>query len=64
MEYCEKSTLRNLIDASLHQDEERVWRLLGEIVEGLAHIHSQVTVLLSAYVLSNRPRDEPPSPNR
>ena len=64
MEYCEKSTLRNLIDDCLNQDEERVWRLLGEIVEGLAHIHSQVTVLLSVNVLSNRPRDEPPSPNR
>ena len=64
MEYCEKSTLRNLIDEGLHQDEERVWRLLREIVEGLAHIHSQVTVLLSVNVLSNGPRDEPPSPNR
>ena len=42
MEYCEKSTLRNLIDEGLHEDEDRVWRLLREIVEGLAHIHSQV----------------------
>ena len=64
MEYCEKSTLRNLIDEGLHQDEERVWRLLGEIVEGLAHIHSQVTVLLSVNALSNGPSDERPSPNR
>ena len=64
MEYCEKSTLRNIIDEGLHQDEERVWRLLREIAEGLAHIHSQVTVLLSVNVLSNRPRDELPSPNR
>lgn len=41
MEYCEKSTLRNLIDEGLHQDEECVWRLFREIVEGLAHIHTQ-----------------------
>ena len=46
MEYCEKSTLRNLIDGGLCQDEERVWRLLREIVEGLAHIHTQVIVPL------------------
>lgn len=52
MEYCEKSTLRNLIDEGLHQDEERVWRLLREIVEGLAHIHSQVTVLF-LYLLTS-----------
>lgn len=59
MEYCEKSTLRNLIDEGLHQDEERVWRLLREIVEGLAHIHSQVTVLffIAVNVLSRGPRD-------
>lgn len=52
MEYCEKSTLRNLIDEGLHQEEERVWRLLREIVEGLAHIHSQVTVLF-LYLLTS-----------
>ena len=49
MEYCEKSTLRNLIDQGLSQDEERVWRLFREIVEGLAHIHTQVIVLKSAF---------------
>ena len=43
MEYCEKSTLRNVIDEGLHQDKDRVWRLFREIVEGLAHIHTQVT---------------------
>lgn len=48
MEYCEKSTLRNLIDEGLHQDEECVWRLFREIVEGLAHIHTQVIVLKGA----------------
>ena len=42
MEYCEKSTLRNLIDEGLHGDKERIWRLFREIVEGLVHIHSQV----------------------
>lgn len=41
MEYCEKSTLRNLIDEGLYKEEERVWRLIREIVEGLAHIHTQ-----------------------
>ena len=46
MEYCEKSTLRNLIDGGLHQDEELVWRFLREIVEGLAHIYTQVIVPL------------------
>ena len=42
MEYCEKSTLRNLIDEGLHKDKERIWRLFREIVEGLVHIHTQV----------------------
>nr|WAQ68452.1 eIF-2-alpha kinase GCN2 [Haliotis discus hannai] len=41
MEYCEKSTLRNCIDAGLYQDVTRVWRLFREIVEGLIHIHEQ-----------------------
>ncbi|XP_076633537.1 eukaryotic translation initiation factor 2 alpha kinase Gcn2 isoform X1 [Colletes latitarsis] len=41
MEFCEKSTLRTAIDAGLYNDQERVWRLFREIVEGLAHIHQQ-----------------------
>lgn len=41
MEFCEKSTLRTAIDNDLYEDEERVWRLFREIVEGLAHIHQQ-----------------------
>ncbi|WAR18478.1 E2AK4-like protein [Mya arenaria] len=41
MEYCEKSTLRNCIDAGLYQDTRRMWRLFREIVEGLVHIHEQ-----------------------
>lgn len=41
MEFCEKSTLRTAIDNGLYEDEERIWRLFREIVEGLAHIHQQ-----------------------
>lgn len=41
MEFCEKSTLRTAIDRGLHEDQERVWRLFREIVEGLEHIHKQ-----------------------
>ncbi|KAL1501167.1 hypothetical protein ABEB36_006549 [Hypothenemus hampei] len=41
MEFCEKSTLRTAIDNHLYTDENRVWRLFREIVEGLAHIHLQ-----------------------
>ncbi|XP_078593658.1 eIF-2-alpha kinase GCN2-like isoform X1 [Branchiostoma floridae x Branchiostoma japonicum] len=41
MEYCDKSTLRNIIDAGLYTDEKRVWRLFRETLEGLAHIHEQ-----------------------
>lgn len=41
MEFCEKSTLRTAIDNGLHQEEDRLWRLFREIVEGLAHIHQQ-----------------------
>uniref|UniRef100_A0A3Q1GCR3 Eukaryotic translation initiation factor 2 alpha kinase 4 n=1 Tax=Acanthochromis polyacanthus TaxID=80966 RepID=A0A3Q1GCR3_9TELE len=41
MEYCEKSTLRDTIDHSLHQDQNRLWRLFREILDGLAYIHEQ-----------------------
>ncbi|XP_024083003.1 eIF-2-alpha kinase GCN2 isoform X2 [Cimex lectularius] len=41
MELCERSTLRIAIDNGLYKEEERVWRLLREIVEGLCHIHQQ-----------------------
>ncbi|KAJ8980157.1 hypothetical protein NQ317_014652, partial [Molorchus minor] len=41
MEFCEKSTLRTAIDDNLYLDEDRLWRLFREIVEGLAHIHQQ-----------------------
>ena len=43
MEFCEKSTLRSVIDEGLYKNERRIWRLLREIVEGLVHVHSQVT---------------------
>lgn len=42
MEFCEKSTLRDCIDAGLHRDVSRVWQLFREIIEGLVHIHDQV----------------------
>lgn len=41
MEFCEKSTLRIAIDNNLYSNTERLWRLFREIIEGLAHIHSQ-----------------------
>ncbi|RKF64023.1 eIF-2-alpha kinase GCN2 [Erysiphe neolycopersici] len=41
MEYCEKQTLRDLIKRGLHEDEDEIWRLFREILEGLGHIHSQ-----------------------
>ncbi|KAJ3022418.1 hypothetical protein HKX48_006235 [Thoreauomyces humboldtii] len=39
MEYCEKKTLRDEIDAGM--DDEEGWRLFRQILEGLAHIHAQ-----------------------
>lgn len=44
MEYCEKSTLRDTIDHGLYQDQNRLWRLFREILDGLAYIHQQVPV--------------------
>ncbi|XP_070698000.1 eIF-2-alpha kinase GCN2 isoform X2 [Pempheris klunzingeri] len=41
MEYCEKSTLRDTIDHGLHEDQNRLWRLFREILDGLAYIHEQ-----------------------
>ncbi|VEN50557.1 unnamed protein product, partial [Callosobruchus maculatus] len=41
MEFCEKSTLRTAIDDNLYLNEDRLWRLFREIVEGLVHIHQQ-----------------------
>lgn len=39
MEYCEKKTLRDVIDEGI--DEQEAWRLFRQILEGLVHIHSQ-----------------------
>ncbi|CAK8677764.1 unnamed protein product [Clavelina lepadiformis] len=41
MEYCEKSTLRQTIDAGLSKEQDRMWRLFREILEGLVHVHQQ-----------------------
>ena len=49
MEFCEKSTLRDYIDAGLCHDVSCVWQLFREIVEGLVHIHEQVR-LFKLYV--------------
>ena len=39
MEYCERHTLRDLIRKDLYSNPEDGWRLLRQVVEGLAHIH-------------------------
>ncbi|KAI8983703.1 kinase-like domain-containing protein [Pilobolus umbonatus] len=39
MEYCEKKTLRDVIDEGI--DEKEGWRLFRQILEALVHIHSQ-----------------------
>ncbi|ORX52231.1 hypothetical protein BCR36DRAFT_582732 [Piromyces finnis] len=40
MQYCEKKTLRNVIDEGLLTEEE-TWKYFRQLLEGLAHIHSQ-----------------------
>lgn len=52
MEYCEKSTLRDTIDHGLHQDQNRLWRLFREILDGLAYIHQQVFINVFEFPLS------------
>ncbi|KAI1475823.1 serine/threonine-protein kinase gcn2 [Daldinia eschscholtzii] len=39
MEYCDKRTLRDLIQRNLWRETEEVWRLFRQILEGLVHIH-------------------------
>ncbi|KAI2782056.1 serine/threonine-protein kinase gcn2 [Daldinia loculata] len=39
MEYCDKRTLRDLIQRNLWKEAEEVWRLFRQILEGLVHIH-------------------------
>lgn len=42
MEYCEKSTLRNLIDSlKLLKNSRQIWRLFREILLGLQYIHQE-----------------------
>ncbi len=41
MEYCGGKTLKDLIDKGLYQNEEKVWCLFREILQGLNHIHEQ-----------------------
>ena len=41
MEYCSGKTLKYLIEQGLYNDEEKVWCLLREILQGLNHIHEQ-----------------------
>lgn len=40
MEYCERRTLRGLINKGIYDHTNEVWRLLRQILEGLVHIHS------------------------
>lgn len=44
MEYCEKRTLRDLIDEGIHEDQ--CWKIFRQLLEGLSHIHSQGSVTL------------------
>ncbi|KAL3425369.1 hypothetical protein PVAG01_02160 [Phlyctema vagabunda] len=39
MEYCERRTLRDLIKRGLYKENDEIWRLFRQILEGLAHIH-------------------------
>jgi translation initiation factor 2-alpha kinase 4 len=39
MEYCERRTLRDLIKRGLYKDNEEIWRLFRQVLEGMAHIH-------------------------
>lgn len=41
MEYCENRTLFDLIRQGLTRDSDTYWRILRQVLEGLAHIHSQ-----------------------
>ncbi|GMM31741.1 serine/threonine-protein kinase [Martiniozyma asiatica (nom. inval.)] len=41
MEYCENRTLFDLIKQGLTKDSDTYWRLLRQILQGLAHIHAQ-----------------------
>jgi eukaryotic translation initiation factor 2-alpha kinase 4 len=40
MEYCERHTLRDLIRKGFVDDQDLLWRLFRQILDGLAHIHN------------------------
>ncbi|KAK6071697.1 hypothetical protein SCUP234_09618 [Seiridium cupressi] len=40
MEYCEKKTLRDLISQNLYENNEEVWRLFREVLDGLNYMHT------------------------
>ncbi|MDI1491733.1 MAG: eukaryotic translation initiation factor 2-alpha kinase [Ramalina farinacea] len=40
MEYCKQETLRNLINSGIQSNQAQCWRLFGQIVRGLEHIHA------------------------
>ena len=44
MEYCDRQTLRDLINGDLHTNIEECWRLFRQILEGLVHVHSNGVV--------------------
>jgi len=39
MEYCDKRTLRDLIQRNLYKETDEIWRLFRQILEGLVYIH-------------------------
>ncbi|KAI9887799.1 MAG: hypothetical protein M1823_000321 [Watsoniomyces obsoletus] len=39
MEYCEKKTLRDLLQQGIAHEVERCWQMLRQVLEGLSHIH-------------------------
>lgn len=41
MEYCARRTLRDLIRDELYKNEPQVWRLLRQMLDALAYIHSR-----------------------
>lgn len=40
MEFCEGSTLRDLIKGDMHARPQEAWKMLRQILEGLAFVHS------------------------
>ncbi|KXJ93018.1 translation initiation factor kinase [Microdochium bolleyi] len=39
MEYCDKRTLRDLIQRNLYKETDEIWRLFRQVLEGLVYIH-------------------------